>query len=410
MEFTGIQPRVLQRAFCASLLLLLVLLAADLAAAQGTFTTHSDLAYVNDGNPAHTLDLYIPDEATGPIPLIVWIHGGGWQSGDNNLAPNGPQLRYARNGYAVASLNYRLSGEAIFPAQIHDCKAAIRWLRANAAQYGLDASRFGSWGSSAGGHLAALVGTSNDVVDMEGTVGGNLTFSSRVQATVDWFGPTDLLLMDTQLKAQAGCGNGNHDAANSPESLFIGCPIQTCPTAVQRANPMTYLTNDDPPFFIEHGTADCTVPTGQSQIFQILQQILGHDSSITLIATAGHGGPLFMTESNMLLVDTFWDAKLRQPVNPLVSSVEIMYKGASINSFRPNSLGALYRIKLAGMNLQSDAKILINGTERGVTSTSANEVTVNGLPGRLAAAGEVTIQLRNGNGRYSNVMRVAIVP
>ncbi|MEO6392889.1 MAG: alpha/beta hydrolase [Pyrinomonadaceae bacterium] len=410
MKSTGIQQRVLRGSLLASLSLLAILMVANLAAAQGTFTMHSDLAYVNDGNPAHTLDLYIPDGATGPIPLIVWIHGGGWQSGDKSLAPNGSQLRYARNGYAVASLNYRLSGEAIFPAQIHDCKAAIRWLRANAAQYNLDVSRFGSWGSSAGGHLAALVGTSNDVVDMEGTVGSNLTFSSRVQATVDWFGPTNLLLMDTQLKAQAGCGNGNHDAANSPESLLIGCPIQTCPAAVQRANPMTYFTIDDPPFFIEHGTADCTVPTGQSQIFQNLLQSFGHDSSITLIATAGHGGPLFMTESNMLLVDAFWEAKLRQPVNPLVSTVQISYKNAAVNSFRPSSLGALYRIKLTGLNLQSDSKVLINGAERGVATTGANEVTVNGLPGRIPAAGEVTVQLRNANGRYSNVMRVAISP
>ncbi|MBA4184663.1 MAG: alpha/beta hydrolase, partial [Acidobacteria bacterium] len=132
---------------------------------------------LDDGNVAHKLDLYVPNGTTSPVPLIVWIHGG-WQNGDKSLGPNSHPLRYARSGYAVASINYRLSGEAIFPAQIYDCKAAIRWLRANASQYNLDVTRFGVWGQSAGGHLASLVGTSNDVTDLEGTLGGNLQYSS----------------------------------------------------------------------------------------------------------------------------------------------------------------------------------------------------------------------------------------
>lgn len=377
------------------------------AAAQ-TYTTFANLSYVADGNVAHKLDLYIPNGATGPIPLIIWIHGGGWQSGDKSLSPNGHQLRYARRGYAVASLNYRLSGEAIFPAQIYDCKSAIRWLRANAATYNLDTTRFGVWGSSAGGHLAALVGTSNDVVDMEGTVGGNNQFSSRVQATVDWYGPTNLLLMDTQLKAQPGCGSGNHDAADSAESLFIGCPIQTCPAAVQRANPMTYLTTDDPPFFIEHGTADCVVPTGQSQIFQELMQASGHDSVFTTIPTAGHGGALFVTESNLLLVDAFWNTKLRQAVNPLVSSIKIFRKALETTYFRAGSIAIIYRIKISGLNFQSTSRVLINGYERGVSFADSGEVVVNHLIGRIPPSGEVTLQIKNGDGRYSNIVRTEI--
>lgn len=373
-----------------------------------TYTTYANLSYVNDGNVRHRLDLYVPNNATAPIPLIVWIHGGGWQNGDKSLNPNGHQLRYARNGYAVASINYRLSGEAIFPAQINDSKAAIRWLRANAAQYNLDVTRFGVWGSSAGGHLAALVGTSGDVTDLEGAVGGNLQYSSRVQAVVDWYGPTDFLQMDAQLKSQAGCGNGNHDSPASAESMLVGCAIQSCPQTVQRANSMTYASADDPPFFIQHGTADCAVPTAQSAILHSLFQARGHDSAFVPVQGEGHGGPLFVTESNMQLVDAFWNAKLRQPVNPLINSVRIFRKSSETGFFRAGSLGSLYRISVTGTNFQTDTKVLIGGIEKGVSLVNANEIIVNGFQGKVPASGEIAIQIRNSNGRYSNISRAEI--
>lgn len=301
----------------------LSLLTVSQSTAQGTFSSIRDIAYAADALDSHKLDLHIPNGATGPLPVVIWIHGGGWQSGDKALNPNSFQLRYARNGYVVASLNYRLSSEAIYPAQLHDCKAAIRWLRANAAQYNLDTTRFGVWGSSAGGHLAALVGTTGDVTDMEGSVGGNTQYSSRVQAVVDWYGPTDFLQMDSHALAQ-GCGSSNHNSANSPESLLVGCPIQTCPEAVQRANPMTFYTPDDPPFLIQHGTTDCTVAMGQSQILQALLQAQGHDSIFTPITGAGHGGPLFSAESNLLQVDTFLQSRLRDLIaQPLTISGRI---------------------------------------------------------------------------------------
>ncbi len=292
-------------------LILVILVAATAGFAQGTFTSVRDIAYAGDELDSHKLDLHIPNGTTGPMPVVIWIHGGGWMSGDKNLGLNNFQLRYARNGYVVASLNYRLSSEAIFPAQIHDCKAAIRWLRANAAKYGLDPTRFAVWGSSAGGHLAALLGTSNDVADLEGTVGSNSQYSSRVQAVVDWYGPTDLLQMDAQAIAQ-GCGSSNHNSANSAESLLVGCQIQTCPQAVQRANPLTYYTADDPPFFIQHGTTDCTVSIGQSQILQNLLQSNGHDAAFIPVVGAGHGGPLFSAETNLQQVDSFLNSRLRQ--------------------------------------------------------------------------------------------------
>ena len=162
-----------------SSLLTLAALAALPALAQ------RDLVYARAGAKDLLLDLYLPEGAPRPLPLVVWIHGGGWRNGAKEQTP---ARRLVERGYAVASINYRLSGEAIFPAQIHDCKAAVRWLRANAAKYGLDAGRVAAWGSSAGGHLVALLGTSGGIMELEGGL-GNADQSSRVQAVVDFFGP-----------------------------------------------------------------------------------------------------------------------------------------------------------------------------------------------------------------------------
>ena len=153
-------------------------------------TAHRDLAYVTDGHERQKLDLYIPTEGEN-LPLIIWIHGGAWLGGSKErYAP----MEYLKSGYAGASINYRLSQHAIFPAQIEDVKAAVRWIRANAETYRLDPNRFAAWGSSAGGHLVAMLGTTGDVKEFE--VGENLGVSSRVQAVVNYFGPTDFLQMD----------------------------------------------------------------------------------------------------------------------------------------------------------------------------------------------------------------------
>lgn len=385
----------------------LVLLLATSTLLGQTFTSHIDLPYAGNTNPRQMLDIHVPNNQSAPTPLIVWIHGGGWQNGNKTLGQNSFQLRYARNGYAVASLNYRLSSEAIFPAQAHDTKAAIRWLRANAATYNIDPTRIGVWGSSAGGHLAALLGTSNDVVDLEGTLGVT-TQSSRVQAVVDWFGPTDFLLMDTQGQAQ-GCGPGGHNQATSPESLLVGCQIQTCPTAVQRANPMTYYTRDDPPFFIQHGSVDCAVPNAQSGILNSLMTANNHDVVFQTLVGAGHGGPQFSAEANLLIVDAFWAAKLRDTVNPLISSVRTFYKSVDVQSLRAGSLGRFYRFEITGVNTLAVAKAFVNGVERNVEIAGDDKVRIYGFPGRVPATGEVTIQLKTAAGRFSNVIRTPIL-
>ena len=260
-----------------------------------------DLEYANVGGRSLRLDLYLPEKSDGPLPLIVWIHGGAWQAGNKNGTP---ALPFVRRGYAVASIDYRLSQDAIFPAQIEDCKAAIRWLRAHAKEHGIDATRIGVWGSSAGGHLVALLGTSGDVKELEGT-GGNLDQSSRVQAVCDWFGPTDFCQMD----AHAIPGSKLvHDDPKSPESRLVGGPIQDNKDKVSRANPITYVSKDDPPFLIMHGDRDNLVPHHQSVLLTEALKKAGVDVTFKTVEGAGHG---FGGPENMKMVEDFFDRSLK---------------------------------------------------------------------------------------------------
>lgn len=218
-------------------------------------TVHRDLAYVPKGHVRQKLDLHLP--RTGEkTPLIVYIHGGAYLGGDKN-SPFMPK-RLLEKGYAIASLNYRLSTDAIYPAQIEDCKAAVRWLRAHATQYQLDPTRFIAWGESAGGHLAALLGALGTERSFD--TGANREHSSAVQGVVDYYGPSDFLQMD----AHAIPGTQQHDQPGSPASRVIGGPIQQHKDKVARANPVTFLTPKAPPFFLAHGTRDRVVPYHQS--------------------------------------------------------------------------------------------------------------------------------------------------
>lgn len=225
--------------------------------AQTPPQTYRDLAYVTGGHARQKLDLYLPADRKN-APLILYIHGGAYLFGDkdNNLLPK----RLLAKGYAIASINYRLSHQAIYPAQIEDCKAAVRWLRAHATDYGLQPQKIIAWGDSAGGHLAALLGVMGDTKGFD--VGENLAFSSAVQGVVDYYGPTDFLQMD----AHAIPGTEQHNSPDSPASKVIGGAIQENKEKVARANPMTYLSPQAPPFFIAHGTQDRVVPYHQSEL------------------------------------------------------------------------------------------------------------------------------------------------
>lgn len=265
--------------------------------------TFRDLAYVEGGSRAQRLDLFLPVSAPKPVPLIIWVHGGGWAAGDKS---NSPATRLVADGYAVASLNYRLSGEATFPAQIQDCKAAVRWLRANAEKYGIDPAKFAVWGSSAGGHLVALLGTAGDRKHFA-QVGGHLSVSESVQAVCDFYGPTDLLLMDKQ---SAGRGVFRHDDAKSPEGLLVGGAIQENREKAERANPLYYLSKDAPPFLIVHGIHDHTVPIGQSEL--LYERLKANHTPVTFQKViSGHGGPAFRQPDAEALVSSFFARTLK---------------------------------------------------------------------------------------------------
>ena len=195
----------------------------------------------------------LPAGWAGPFPVVLIVHGGAFMFGDksHDISMAGTDQLLGR-GYAVANVNYRLSGEAKAPAQIQDVKTAVRWLRAHAGEYRLNPHKIGAWGSSAGANLVALLGTSGGVAALEGADLGHAEQSSRVQAVVDWFGPIDFLQMDAQFRGTP-CP-ADHDAPDSPESQLIGAPIQTRPDLVKVVNPITYVSPEAAPFLIQHGT------------------------------------------------------------------------------------------------------------------------------------------------------------
>ncbi len=222
-----------------------------------------DIAYASQ-SPAQQLDIYLPDEGEGPFPVICEFHGGAWMIGDKHDIQQMPMLRGLKKGYAIVCVNYRLSGESIFPSQIYDCKAAIRFIRKNAQRYKLDGGRIAVWGASAGAHLASMLGTSAGVRELEDPGMGNPDIDSAVQAVVDWCGPSeDFLRMDVEFKL-SGSGIPDHSGPNSPESRLLGRHIIEIPELVKFASPMTYAHKGIPPFLIQHGTLDQIVPVEQS--------------------------------------------------------------------------------------------------------------------------------------------------
>lgn len=242
-------------------------------------TVHRDLEYVTSGHERHKLDLYLPPNAKN-APLIILIHGGAFRAGSKDREN---ATRFLLEGYAVAAINYRLSQHAIFPAQIEDCKAAVRWLRANAAKYGYDPDRFGAVGSSAGGHLVAMLGTAGGVRKFE--VGENLGLSSRVQAVVDNFGPTDFLQMDDHRLP-----NGMiHNKPDSPESQLIGGSLQENKDKARQANPITYVGKDSPPFLVIHGDSDPLVPHHQSELLVAALKQAGVEVTFYTVKGGEHG-------------------------------------------------------------------------------------------------------------------------
>jgi len=246
------------------------------------YRSRRDIAYVTDGHPRQKLDLHLPPgKPDQPLPLVIYVHGGGWKAGDKRSAPIG---EFIDRGFAVASLNYRLSQHATFPAQIDDCQAAVRWLRDHAKQYQIDPDRFAAFGKSAGGHLVCLLGTLGDRGADEAR--SPAPTSSRVQAVCSWYGPTELLSMNQQSGPDSQI---DHDDKNSPESRLVGGPLQQNGELARSASPLEHVTADDASFLLMHGNRDRLVPWQQSEKLHQVLKSAGLRSRLLIIDGAGHG-------------------------------------------------------------------------------------------------------------------------
>jgi acetyl esterase/lipase len=263
--------------------------------------TTKNIVYAEVADKKLLLDLYLPSGKKDPY-LIVWIHGGAWRSGSKESPPMG-MLPY---GYALASINYRLSEEAIFPAPIHDIKASIRFLRANAKKYGYRPDKIIIWGSSAGGHLAALVGTTNNDKELEGNIGRNTNESSSVQAIVDFFGPSNFLTILSQ-------STPHGLSVRIPSlTLLLGKPVEEVPDIAKKASPVYQVDSTDPPIFIVHGDQDIQVPVNQSLELMAAYRKNKLPVQFEAIPGAGHGGKAYDAKEVMEMMKNFLDEGLKK--------------------------------------------------------------------------------------------------
>ncbi len=298
--------------------LLIALLALPLVASAQNFVRIPNVTYgtyldSNNQVVELKLDVYKPVQGNGPFPCVVWIHGGGWSKGSKEaIDPHVTDL--TTRGYVVASINYRLVQAGPWPAQINDCRGAVRFLRANAALYGIDPTKFATWGNSAGGHLSLMMATAGDtreyregnlVVDLEGTTGGNLDQSSAVQACINYFGVADLLSMN-DFDARYDSGDPSSGA-----SRMVGGPLQERPEMAIAASPSTYVSPNDPPTLHVHGAQDDQVPFNQTESLAYLQKQRGARYAIWPLPNGGHGGTGFRTPPTTSVVYAFLDEHLK---------------------------------------------------------------------------------------------------
>jgi acetyl esterase/lipase len=271
----------------------------------GPAETREDVAYAGT-SPRQTLDLYLPaGDGRTVFGLVVVVHGGGFLEGTSKDQA-GMARRFVEGGFAAASVNYRLSGDAPFPAGVQDVRAAIRYLRSHAPDWGIDPRRIGVWGDSAGGYLAAMAGASADDEQFDDVALADPGVSAAVQAVVSWFGPADFATMDAQAR-EAGCGPDaqQHDDEGSPESRWLGGPLPQVPDRVARASVVRHVASARrlPPYLLVHGTADCTVPPGQSR--QLAAALRDRDADVDLVVVEGahHEDPVLYAEHTERTLD-----------------------------------------------------------------------------------------------------------
>jgi len=281
-------------------------------------TKYLDLTYVTSTSPSKTqkLDIYMPNEGDGPFPVIIQIHGGAFKSGAKSDGQLVPVLKALDKGYAVVSVEYRLSSEAQFPAQINDIKAATRFLRANAEKYNLNPDKFATWGGSAGGSLSALAATSGGVEALQDDTLGYPDASDSIQACIDQYGPIYFSTMDDEFAALSQtAAMGSTNTISSPETAYLGATTGTAEAEpiVIASSAQTYITEDDPACYIQHGTADRNVPINQSINFsnKLIETLGSSKVTFDIIEGAGHGGSQFETDENLAKLFAFLDTYLK---------------------------------------------------------------------------------------------------
>jgi len=277
---------------------------------MGTANTFSagkvikDIEFAKVGGQSLKLDLYLPPKQKNAA-LVIWIHGGGWRNGTKEKCFI---TWLPEHGYAMASISYRLSNIAKFPAQLHDCKGAVRWLRANAKKYGYDPDKFYVAGASAGGHLTALMATTSGHEKLEGTTGGNLKQSSAVQGAIDYYGATDFILRS---KTQPSRANEKGSVVYD----LLGGGAHEKIEAAKLASACYHISKDDVPLLIFHGTKDKTVLIDQSQAIEKKYKKVGLSVEFHTIEDAGHGGNVFYSGENAKRLLKFLEKHLHQPEN-----------------------------------------------------------------------------------------------
>jgi len=250
-------------------------------------------------------DAFVPP-STRPHPVVVWIHGGGWSGGDR-ISEADYALRLVCRGYVVVGVDYRRSWEAPYPAQLVDVRNAIRVVRHRAAELRADPSRVALWGASAGAHLAAMAGTTNEWP--EASSSPIVDETSDVQAVVAWWAPTDLLSIGSDWPPACRTHRDVTDPASN-ESKLIGCPTTLCPDAARAASPTTYADGSDPPFLLMSGSADCVVPPSQARTFAARLAAVGARVDLVILPGLGHGGPGWDHPAVLDRVERFLDATL----------------------------------------------------------------------------------------------------
>ena len=280
---------------------------------QALSPSKENVNYAENTNPRQTLDIWSANnfKPSTSLPIVVWIHGGAWRSGNKRQVHEIFKRFVLTRQYVGVSINYRLSQEARWPAQLHDCKAAIRWIQANAITFNGDSKRVIVMGSSAGGHLVSMLTTTTGDRSCEGTVGSKGGNNATVIGGINLYGPTDFLRMNDFPSII------DHDAPNSPESQLIGAPIQSRPELVNLANPVKFVDVTDPPLLLVHGTDDKLVCFNQSQLLHRAIRACGGQSTLLTISKGGHGGFITprITSAIMLFGDYLIGKKKQLPAD-----------------------------------------------------------------------------------------------